>query len=159
MPTTISRNGRTLREDGWTSARPAGPRALRENLGWTLDRLPDHISVPPFVSLDFARLISELEGHGVEVVTVTMPYAEQLEAALEARNPRWREQRREGFEQLEQAAGIDIVSIEGFGDWARASSFYDLRHLSREGAGPFTRQLWMTPAFRAAVLEGLASAP
>ena len=31
----------------------------------------------------------------------------------------------------------------------------DLRHLSREGAEPFTRQLWEMPAFRVGILAGL----
>ncbi len=158
MPTTIVRKGRKLHENGWTSEKPATAKVLRKELARTLDRLQEDIAVPPFVIIDFARLIAELRSHDVEVIAVTMPYSDQLEEALDARNPAWSQQRRDGFELLERGANLDIVDVDGFGDWARTSSFHDLRHLSREGAEPFTRQLWEMPAFREPVLEGLASA-
>jgi hypothetical protein len=62
-----------------------------------------------------------------------------------------------GFALLDQVAEVDTVDTDGFGDWAKPSSFRDPRHLSHKGARDFTRQLWDTPEFRDAVLDGLAS--
>jgi hypothetical protein len=107
------------------------------------------------VAIDFAELVRELRSHGVEVVPVTMPYSSMLEDALVARNPDWEQQRIDGVGLFEQVAGIDIIDVDGFGEWADSAAFHDLRHLSRRGAGPFTEQLWEMPEFRERVLAGL----
>ena len=92
------------------------------------------------------------------LIVVEMPYAPMLVEALLERNPAWEEQRREGFALLERAADIDIVEIDALGEWATASAFHDLRHLSDKGAEPFTRQLWDMPEFREPVLAGVTAA-
>jgi hypothetical protein len=106
---------------------------------------------------DFAAFVAELRTHGVELIAVEMPYLAELEDDLIARNPDWDDERAAAYARLEEAADLDIIDVGGFGDWAEAGSFRDPRHLSRTGAGPFTRQLWAIPEFREAVLSGLAS--
>jgi hypothetical protein len=158
VPRTLREGGRTLHENGWTSEKPATERQLRKVLPATLERLQEEIFVPAFVFNEFIGLVSDLRSRGVEVIVVEMPYSPLLVEALLQRNPAWEEQRRAGFELLGQAADIDIVEIEALGDWATASAFHDLRHLSRKGAEPFTRQLWDMPEFREPVLNGVSSA-
>lgn len=158
MPRTATVAGRQLQEDGWASEPPSTRRALRREIPGALERLLERISVPAYVAIDFAALVDDLRSHGVTVITITFPYAAMLEEALMARNPAWKAQRDEGYTILEEASRSDIIEVAGFGDWWRPRSMHDLRHLSREGAGPFTQQLWEMPAFREAVLEGMASA-
>ncbi len=155
MPASIVKKGRQLHENGWTSEKPSTRKELRKQLPRTLRRLQDGVSVPAYVAIDFAELVRELRSHGVEVVPVTMPYSSMLEDALVARNPDWEQQRIDGVGLFEQVAGIDIIDVDGFGEWADSAAFHDLRHLSRRGAGPFTEQLWEMPEFRERVLAGL----
>ena len=102
-------------------------------------------------------LIGELRGHGAQVVAVALPYAPQLEAALVARNPEWYAERDSGYAALSRAADLPIVMLDAYGDWWETRSQNDLRHLSRRGAGPMTRQLWEMPAFRDPIVETLTS--
>lgn len=157
VPRTWREDGRTLHENGWTSEKPATERQLRNAIPSTLERLQEEIFVPAFVFNEFMGLVSDLRSHGVQVVVVEMPYQPMLVEALLQRNPAWEEQRRAGFALLEQAADVDIVEIEALGDWATASAFHDLRHLSHKGAEPFTRQLWDMPEFREPVLSGVTA--
>ena len=156
MPATAREGDRHLQEDGWVSQKPASRRALRRMLPAALGRLMERISVPAAIAIDYADLINELRSHGVTVVTVGLPYSAMLEDALVARNPTWKQERSAGYDLFEQVARTEIIEVDGYGDWWEPGSHYDLRHLSREGAGPFTRQLWDMPAFRDAVLAGLA---
>ncbi len=157
-PTTARQHGRTLRENGWTAEAPATAASLRREIPEALERLEAHIDVPAYVAAEFHNLVLDLRDEGAQVVAVQMPYAPILEEALIARNPEWAQQRAAGFEVLEVAADIDIVDPGGFGDWATPTSFHDLRHLSRRGAEPFTRQLWELPEFREPLLAALALA-
>ena len=158
VPRTYREDGRTLHENGWTAEKPATERQLIKAIPSTLERLQEEIFVPAVVFNEFMGLVSDLRSRGVEVIVVEMPYAPMLVEALLERNPAWEEQRREGFALLEQAADIDIVEIDGLGEWATASAFHDLRHLSHKGAEPFTRQLWDMPEFREPVLAGVTAA-
>jgi hypothetical protein len=157
MPKSIVVKGRRLKENGWTAAKAVTPKELRKELPGTLARLQEQIVTPASIVIEFAELMRQLRDREVQVVPVTMPYAGLLEDALVARNPDWEQQRLDGVELFEAYGEIDIIDVDGYGDWVDGGSFHDLRHLSRDGAGPFTRQLWEIPEFKARVLEGLGS--
>jgi hypothetical protein len=157
MPTTFDHEGRVLQENGWAWELPATQRRLRRVLPETLDMLDVHVNLPASEEAEFKRLVEELRLHGATVVAATQPYAPPLQEALITRNPDWADERSLTYARMAQSADIDIVEVEDFGDWWTPAAQHDLRHLSHEGAGPFTRQLWETPAFRDSLLEGLAS--
>ena len=161
MPVTIIDNGRLLQESGWLSTNPSTAARLEENISRALARVEDRIDLSPATVDGFAGLVEELRAHGVELVAVELPYFPTFEAALSARNPDWAAGRDAGFAALEEAAAIEIIDVDGFDDWTtgtKAEWFRDPRHLSRVGAGPFTRHLWQMPEFRAALLQSLTSA-
>jgi hypothetical protein len=159
MPTTFDHDGRVLQENGWASEEPATARRLREQLPGTLERLPALGAVPAAVEERFSALVDELRARGVNVVAFALPYSPPLTEALLAADPGWQERLLEGYADLEASAGLDISVVEAFGPWWEPASQHDLRHLSRDGAAPATRQLWDVPGFREAVLAVVASAP
>ena len=121
---------------------PATARRLREQLPGTLERLPPLGEVPAAVEERFSALVDELRAQGVHVVAFALPYSPPLTEALLAADPGWQERLLEGYADLEASAGLDISVVEAFGPWWEPASQHDLRHLSREGAAPATRQLW-----------------
>jgi hypothetical protein len=157
MPTTFDHDGRVLQENGWASEEPATARRLREQLPGTLERLPPLGEVPAAVEERFSALVDELRARGVHVVAFALPYSPPLTEALQAGDPGWQERLLDGYADLEASADLDISVVEAFGSWWQPASQHDLRHLSREGAAPATRQLWEVPGFRDAVLAGVVS--
>lgn len=155
LPTTFDHDGRLLQENGWASETPATARRLREQLPGTLERLPPLGGLPQAVEEGYAALVDELRGHGAQVVPFALPYSQPLTEALVADDPAWQQRLREGYRRLEAVSGLDISLLEAFGPWWEPASQHDLRHLSREGAGPATRQLWEVPGFREGLLSGL----
>ena len=156
MPTTFDHQGRVLQENGWAEERPATARRLRRVVPETLERLSVHAELPPVGEQRFVDLVEELRSHGVHVVVATQPYAPPLQEALVERNPDWSEELSAAYARLEALTGLDIAEVEAFGAWWTPAAQHDLRHLSREGAGPFVEQLWAMPEFRDSLLEGLA---
>jgi hypothetical protein len=146
-----------LREDGWTSDPPAAARRLKRQLPSTLAKVPTGVPYSKPNEEDFVALVEELRSHGVHVVAVALPYAPPLEEALLQAYPAWRQELEAGYAGLAAAADIEIIEVKAFDDWWQPSASSDLRHLSREGASPLTRQLWEMPQFRDSLLEGLAS--
>ncbi len=114
--------------------------------------------MPADVAEGFADLVEYLHAEGVAVVAVQMPYWPELEAALAERDPEWVAQRDAGYAQLSEAAGVELLETNDFNDTAKDTWFRDPRHLSRLGAGAFTRWLWADPDFRKPIVKGLASA-
>lgn len=155
MPTTIGDDLRMLHEDGWLATAPADQYQLDVRIDRALASVPAEIDVTEAVADDFAALVAELRAHGVTVIAFELPYLAAFEEALAERDPQWSSQVSAGYERLEGAAGIDIVELDRYGGWVRPESFRDPRHLSSEGAGPFTRQLWNQAAFREPLLESL----
>ncbi len=158
IPGTLTDDSRTLRPSGWLDTTPTTRGRLQGAVPRALEQFDAAISMSDDVRDDFAALADELRSHGVTVVAIEMPYVPELEDALKERHPEWEEERDAAYAELQAAAGFEIVDVEGFGDWTRTRSFHDLRHLSGEGAAPFTRQLWRMPAFREPLLEGLGLA-
>jgi hypothetical protein len=154
----LDEGGRVLHESGWTADPPVGRQRLQGMLPDTLARLDAGIDMPDWVVADYVALVEEVRAHGAEVVAFALPYAAPLEAALMERNPAWREQLEAGYATFEAATGVEAAEVKAFGGWWEPRSQNDLRHLSDEGAEPFTRQLWGVPAFRASLLRSLASA-
>jgi hypothetical protein len=155
VPTTYDQDGRILQENGWAAEEPATGRRLREQLPGTLQRLPPFGSVPPEVETRFRALVDELRSQGAHPVVFALPYSPPLTEALLAADPGWQARLLEGYAELGAAAGVDISVVEAFGPWWEPASQHDLRHLSREGAPPATRQLWELAGFRQAVLAAL----
>jgi hypothetical protein len=149
---------RRLTPSGWLSERPVKGLTLEQRVPRMLEILPAGVPLPQHHLDSFVSLIAELRALGARVVAVALPYAPQLESALVARNPQWYAERDAGYTALGEAAGLPIIIVRAYGAWWNESSQNDLRHLSRRGAGPMTRQLWQDPAFREPILEGLASA-
>jgi hypothetical protein len=158
MPKKLVDGGRELKPDGWISARPSNPKKLDEQLPRALERMETEVLVPDDVVEGFTDLVEYLRAQGVEVVALRMPYWAELEAALVERNPDWQTQRDAAYERLSEAADIELLELSAFGDVAKTSWFRDPRHLSRLGAGPFTRRLWKMAEFREPILQSLASA-
>jgi hypothetical protein len=158
VPRTAGPADRRLTTSGWLSERPVRRYTLDERVPQLLQVLPAGVPLPTSNLESFAALIGELRGHGATVVAVALPYAPPLEAALAARNPEWHAERDAGYAALGEAADLPIVTVEAYGDWWETRSQNDLRHLSRRGAGPMTRQLWEMPAFREPIVEALGSA-
>jgi len=154
---TAGASDRRLTASGWLSERPVRNYTLEQRVPQLLEVMPEGVPLPKANLESFVALIDELRGHGATVVAVALPYAPQLEAALVARNPEWYAERDSGFAALSDAADLPIVSVEAYGDWWETRSQNDLRHLSRRGAGPMTRQLWDRPEFRTPIVEALAS--
>jgi hypothetical protein len=148
---------RQLTPSGWLSERPVGSYTLEERVPRLLEVLPSGVPLPTENVAAFAALVSELRAAGATVVAVALPYAPQLGEALVARNPGWKAERDAGYAALGSAADLSIVAVERFGEWWTDRAQNDLRHLSRVGAGPMTRQLWSMPEFRLPVLAALAS--
>jgi hypothetical protein len=157
MPTTYDHQGRIIEENGWAWERSATRHRLARVVPETLDMLRDHVVLPPLEEQRFAELVATLRSHGTTVIAATQPYAPPLEEALLDRNPEWSDELRAAYARLEEDAAIDIVEVERFGEWWTPAAQHDLRHLSHEGAGPYTRQLWDSPRFRDALLDGIAS--
>ncbi len=155
---TAGDRDRQLTLSGWLSERPVRNYTLEQRVPQLLQVLPEGVPLSQANLDSFVALISELRGHGARVIAVALPYAPQLEAALVARNPAWYVERDRGYAALSRAADLPIVTVEAYGDWWETRSQNDLRHLSRRGAGPMTRQLWEMPAFREPIVEALASA-
>ena len=158
MPTTFTDRGRTLKPDGWVATRPSTGERLIEQLPRALERMDEDVVVPSDVVEGFAQLVEYLREQDVDVVALRMPYWSQLETALVERNPEWTAQRDAGYEQLSAAADIELLDADAFEAVAEVRWFRDPRHLSRLGAGPYTRSLWADPDFRGPILESLASA-
>lgn len=158
IPTTIEEGGRSLRASGWLAGRPADAAQLQKNLPRALDRLDEQIVVGDELADSWAAFIDELRANDVEVVALRMPYYQPLVDAAVERNPEWVEQRDAGYARLEEAAGLPLIEVEGFAKAAQAEWFRDPRHLSRDGAPVFTRELWATDAVSEPVLEVLRSA-
>jgi hypothetical protein len=148
---------RQLTPSGWLSERPVGSFTLEDRIPRLLEVLPSGVPLPAENVAAFAALVAELRAAGATVVAVALPYAPQLDAALVARNPDWKLERDAGYAALGSAADLPIVAVERFGEWWTDRAQNDLRHLSRVGAGPMTRQLWSLAAFREPVLAALAS--
>lgn len=157
VPRTIDDGSRILHESGWLAARPARADRLDGNLPRALGRLDEGITVSDELADRWSAFVDELRANGVAVVALRMPYYPPLEEAAVERNPRWREQRDEGYARLEQAAELPLLDIPGFAEAAPAAWFRDPRHLSRAGAGPFTRQMWEQDAVSGPILEVLRS--
>ena len=157
MPRTLVQGSKRLRASGWLAGGSARAEALERNVQRALDRLEPTIEVPDVVVESFVSFVETLEEHDVELVVVRMPYLQQLEEESLARHPTWIEERDAAFALLEEAAGVEIIDTGGFGDWAEATSFRDPRHLSKQGAGPFTRQLWSIDQVREPILDALTS--
>lgn len=155
-PTTFDHGGRLLQENGWAAETPATARRLREQLPGTLARLPPLEGLPRAVEEGYMALLEELRAHGAQAVPFALPYSPPLTEALLADDPTWQRRLLEGYRRLEAVSGLDISLVEAFGPWWEPASQHDPRHLSREGAGPATRQLWETPGFREGLLSGLA---
>jgi GrpB-like predicted nucleotidyltransferase (UPF0157 family) len=158
MPRTIEDGGRVLRESGWLAGRPSDAEHLKLNLPRALARVAEEIAVSDELAADWSAFVEELRANDVEVIAVRMPYYEPFVEALIERNPAWIEQRDAGYERLEQAAGLPLLEIPDIDEWADAGFFRDPRHLSRQGAGPFTRQMWAQDEVSEPVLEVLRSA-
>lgn len=157
VPTTIDEGGRSLRESGWLAGRPADDEQLQKNLPRALERLEEEIEVTDELAESWAAYIDELRSHDVEVVALRMPYYPPLIEAVLERNPAWVEQRDAGYARLEEAAGLPLIEVPGFLAQVEPEWYRDPRHLSRQGAPPFTRQMWSTDAVNEAVLEVLRS--
>ena len=158
MPRTTGDADRRLTESGWLSEQAVDKLSLEDRVPLALDVLPRDPILSAENEAEFVALIEDLRSYGAEVVAVALPYAPQLEAALVKRNPDWRIQRDAGYAALAEAAAVPILEVAGYGSWWSETSQNDLRHLSRSGAGPLTRQLWSMRAFREPLLDGLASA-
>jgi len=158
MPKTLVDGGRELKPDGWIRARPSNAKKLGEQLPRALERMETEVLVPDDVVEGFADLVEYLRAQGVEVVALRMPYSADLEAALVERNPDWETQLNAAYARLSEAADIELLDMSTFSDVAKVNWFRDPRHLSRLGAGPFTRRLWKIAEFREPILESLASA-
>jgi len=157
VPRTAGPADRRLTTSGWLSERPVRNYTLEQRVPQLLEVLPEGVPLPQANLDSFAALISELRGHGARVIAVALPYAPQLEAALVARNPAWYAERDAGYAALSDAADLPIIVVDAYGEWWETRSQNDLRHLSRRGAGPMTRQLWAMPAFRQPIIEALGS--
>jgi hypothetical protein len=149
---------RRLTPSGWLSERPVRNYTLEQRVPRLLEVLPVGVSLHQQNLESFSALVDDLRSHGATVVGVALPYAPQLEEALLERNPQWSAERDAGYAALGEAANLPIVKVDDYGDWWETRSQNDLRHLSRRGAGPMTRQLWDLPTFREPILEVLASA-
>ncbi len=159
MPTTLGDDDRLLLENGWLSNAPSDAQRLDVRIKEALGSVPVDPDAPQDVVDGFAVLVAEVQAHGVTVIALELPYLAALEAALAERWPDWEAGVAASYERLGAAAGIEIVEIEGYGGWVKPESFRDPRHLSRDGAGPFTRQLWNQPGFREPLLEALGLSP
>ena len=144
-----------LRPDGFLAVAPRRPKKLARLLPKTVERLLPGATLSAGVSADFATAVQLLRSEGVTVIPVFMPYSDELQAALLERNPEWVAQKQASVATLEEDADIEIIEVERFGDWLDADSLRDHRHLSRDGAPHFTRQLWDMPEFRARLLAGV----
>jgi hypothetical protein len=158
MPSRYRFADHLLGEDGWTSDPPATARRLKRQLPSTVAKIPADVPHSEPNKDDFVALVEELRSYGVHVVAVALPYAPPLEEALLQTYPAWRQELEAGYAGLAAAADIEIVEVKAFDDWWEPGSSNDLRHLSREGAPPLTRQLWEMPEFRESLLEGLTAA-
>ena len=158
IPDTIDDGSRVLRPSGWLAGRPADEEQLERNLSRALARMDESIEVSDELAEAWAAYVDELRAHDVEVVALRMPYYAPFVEAMVERNPEWIEQRDAGYARLEEAAGLPLIEIPGIDERAEPEWFRDPRHLSREGAAPFTRQLWAQDAVSEPVLEALASA-
>jgi len=156
-PTTARSNKRVLRADGFMGDRPLDLEEIEALLPETMAKIPRNVRPSDESEADFVALVEALRAEGVDVVVVALPYTRILEDALLERNLEWREQLDAGYARLEEAADVDIVQVQKYGRWWGDGSSADLRHLSRDGAGPFTKQLWQMSPFREALLESLVS--
>jgi hypothetical protein len=157
FPTTLGDERRRLEESGWVSEEPGDPGELRKGLPESISRTPKEFLTQPGIEAGFVALVDELRSHGVTVVPVAIPYSPLLEDALREQVPGWHEARDAGYARLGEAAGVDVIVGHDWGDWWDISSQNDHRHLSRDGAGPATQQLWEMPEFREPILEALSS--
>jgi len=158
VPRSTGNGERRLTPSGWLSERPVKGFTLEARVPRLLKILPAGVPLPQENLDSFVALVDELRGHGADVVAVALPYAPQLEAALVERNPEWYAERDAGFAALGEAAGLSILVVDSYGEWWEKGSQNDLRHLSRRGAGPLTRQLWEMSSFRDPIVEALRSA-
>jgi hypothetical protein len=77
-------------------------------------------------------------------------------AAVQKKYPGWDASRQTVVKDLASSAHVPLVYIDHFGSWWGERSSRDVKHLSREGAQDFTRQVWAQRQFRDIVLSGLA---
>jgi GrpB-like predicted nucleotidyltransferase (UPF0157 family) len=157
VPSAIEDGSRSLRPSGWLAAKPASAEQLERNLPRALARMDEGIEVTDELAEAWSAYIDELRANDVEVVALRMPYYPPLVDAILERNPEWVQQRDAGYARLEAAAGLPLLEVADFLDEAPAEWFRDPRHLSRQGAAPFTRQMWDQDAVSEPILEVLRS--
>ena len=75
-----------------------------------------------FVGGTFARAaVGDLDGDALVGIDAQQLLADLVDAAVE-RNPDWVKQRDAGYARLEEAAGLPLIEVEGFGDEAQAAA-------------------------------------
>jgi hypothetical protein len=147
---------RTLRRDGFGSARPRDVTAIEAQVA---EGLPREARIGAFdgagATPALAALVDEMAARGVTVIPVTIPFAPPFMEALEERDPGWYAAWMEATAVLGAGAGVDIVTPGPFGSWWGDGSSTNIKHLSREGALDFTRQVWGSTGFEERLLAAL----
>jgi hypothetical protein len=148
-------NKRVVRADGFSEGPPVSIKRIEAQIPEGLGREAASISLGRGVVDEYGRLVDVLREHGTTVVATLIPYSPPYAAALEERHPGFDAERLAAARQLSVAIDVPIADPGPFGPWWGDGSSQNIKHLSREGAVDFTRQLWDTPAFREALLAGL----
>ena len=149
------RGDRFRRPDGFSAGPPRTVATIESQIEKGL-QTQDRLIEMRADSIDrYARIARFLDEHGVAVTGTSIPYAPVYMDAAEAKLPGFGASWQDAIGTLAEGTGIPFVDPVRFGDWWGDGSSQDIKHLSREGAVEFTRQLWDIPAFRAGVTEAL----
>jgi hypothetical protein len=147
---------RLLRTDGFAEGPPRSVAEIERQVRTGLAHEPESLELGRSVPDDYRELVDALQRNGVTVVPVLIPYSPPYAAALEERHPGFEAEMQAAAEALGTATGVPVIDPGPFGTWWGDGSSQNIKHLSREGAVDFTRQLWETPGVRDGLLAGLA---
>ena len=153
--TAGARGERVRRADGFSEGPPRTVPQIETMIGDGLANEEALIEVSEGAIERYQRIAAFLAAHDSVILGTSIPYAPVYMDAAEAKLPGFGASWQDAIGTLAEGTGIPFVDPVRFGDWWGDGSSQDIKHLSREGAVEFTRQLWDIPEFRTGVTEAL----